>query len=394
MQLSRACRSFFVALTLAVFAACRTSATAPATPIFDGHLDLLIHYLAEDERSWRDISAYDIREITSGQIDLVRLRRGNVRGGLFTVAILDPNNARSSLRESIDLLRRIEDVSGGTLRVADSSAELRRAAEEGYTAAIPAIEGGYQIGDDIAMIEYAYSHGVRSIALTWEQTNLIADSHADEATHDGLSEFGQRVVAEMNRIGMIIDLSHSASSTATDVLDHSSAPVIFSHSNAAARCDTTRNVNDELLRRLASNGGIAMVSFVPYMTDCDYRRWYLEGEAVWDGLVSDLGEGPDAAATMEEWERLNPPPVVNISDVADHVEHFRNIAGIDHVGIGSDFDGMFSHVEGLEDVSKTPALLEELRRRGWTEGELRKLAFDNFLRVMRAVETASVRSGG
>lgn len=378
----------------------RTPPTPPAAPaataqiqVIDGHVDLLIHYLDDDGVSWRPVASYDIGTRTRGQVDLPRLATGGVAGGIFTVAAPDAVHRRESLQASLGLLRALARQHPQRLAVVGDVAGMEAAMQDGRIAMIPGLEGGDQIDGSIAGLRAAHAAGVRAMTLVWETSNAIGDSNADAARHAGLSDFGNEVVDEMNRLGMLVDLSHAADSTAFEAIMASRAPVILSHSSARALCDTPRNASDELLRRVAANGGVVMVSFVPYLTSPTYRIWYLAGEAEWARLKErHAGDEDMAQRDMQAWETAHPAPVVRVADVADHVEHIRRVAGVDHVGLGSDFDGMYGSIEGLGDPAGIPALLAELRRRGWQEAELHKLASGNFLRVLRAVESAAVRS--
>lgn len=383
------------ALAVAVAtAACSRGGIRPPdqTPLVDGHNDLLIHYLDKSGTAFASADAHDIGGKTRGQSDLPSLKAGGIGAAIFTVGILDEKDRVGGIRQSTDLLRAIAARYPADLEVVTDSTALMRAFSAGRIATLMGLEGGDQIGDSLGMVETLHRHGVRAMTLTWDRTNAIGDAAADVPRHDGLSPFGTQVVEEMNRLGMLVDLSHAAETTARDVLALTRAPVIFSHSSARALCPAPRNVSDDLLRRVAANGGVVMVTFVPYFTSPQHWAWYEQGEKHWASLRRRFGDDKAAAATaMEAWDRNNPPPVVTLEDVADHVDHVRKIAGPDHVGLGSDFDGMGSfRVKGLEDASGVPALLAELARRGWDDADLRKLSGDNFLRVLRAVETASV----
>lgn len=364
------------------------------TPVVDGHNDLLIHYIDESGAAFAGADSYDLGGKAPGQSDLPRLKAGRIGAAIFTVGILDQKDRVGGIRQSTDLLRAIAARYPADLEVVTDSTALLRAVSAGRIAALMGLEGADQIGDSLGMVETLHRHGVRAMTLTWDRTNAIGDAAADVRKHDGLSPFGTRVVEEMNRLGMLVDLSHAAETTALDVLALTRAPVIFSHSSARALCPAPRNVSDELLRRVAANGGMVMVSFVPYFTSPEHWAWYERGEKHWTSLKRKFGtDKAGASRAMEQWDQANPPPVVTLQHVADHVDHVRKVAGPDHVGLGSDFDGMGSfRVRGLEDASTVPALLAELARRGWSEAELRKLAGENFLRVWRAVEAASVVS--
>ena len=354
-----------------------------ATPLIDGHNDLLIHYVAHDGKTFKSSNSYDFTRQSTWQTDLQRLRKGRVGAAIFTTAILDDHDRQESIKQSTGALKELGRQHPSDLEIVTTSSGLLRAFGAGRIAVLMGLEGGDQIGRELEMFDVLFRHGVRAMTLVWEKTNEIGDSNADAALHGGLSVFGGDVVRSMNRLGMLVDLLHAADANASDVLAVTKAPVIFSHSSARALCPTTRNISDEMLKAVAANGGIVMVSFVPYFTTPEYRLWYDRGEAHWAELNRrHKGDKAAVAKGMAAWDAENPQPTVTIQDVADHVEHIRQVAGLDHVGLGSDFEGMGTfQVKGLEDVSTFPALLQELASRSWTENDLAKLAGGNFLRV-------------
>ena len=256
------------------------------------------------------------------------------------------------------------------------------------------IEGGEQIENSLPMLRLYYQLGVRYMTLTWNYSNDWADAAFDSARHNGLNEFGKEVVREMNRLGMLVDISHVSDKVMKDVFETSEAPVIYSHANSRKFVNTKRNVPDDILHLLKKNNGIIMVSFVPFFVNQEYADWFDLYEAVYDSLK--MGNKETAKARIEEWKTKNPEPKATITDLANHLDHIKNLIGADHIGIGSDFDGFTGVVEGLEDCSKFPNLFAELARRGWTEDELEKLAGENFLRVFREAEKVSqkLRSEG
>jgi membrane dipeptidase len=334
------------------------------TPLIDGHNDLP-WAIRESATAPRDVEAYDLRGTVPGHTDLARLRAGGVGGQFWSVYIpcdaVSEGAARIQL-EQIDIARQIfrkyPDAFGEALSASEVEAEFGR----GRIASLMGMEGGHAIENSLGALRAYYGAGVRYLTLTHGCNTDWADSGTDDPRHGGLTNFGREVIGEMNRLGMLVDLSHTSPETMHDVLDVAEAPVIFSHSSARAVTDHPRNVPDEVLRRLPSNGGVVMFTFVPSFVSDAVRTW----------------EGPDEDT-----------PRATLSDVADHIEHIRNVAGIDHVGIGGDFDGISSVVQGLEDVSTYPALLQELSRRGWSEDDLRKLVGENVLRVMRQAEAAA-----
>jgi membrane dipeptidase len=253
-------------------------------------------------------------------------------------------------------------------------------------------EGGHSIGNSLAVLRQLHALGVGYMTLTHGKTIDWADSATDAPRHDGLTPFGVEVVREMNRLGMLVDLSHVAPSTMRDALDASAAPVIFSHSNARGVTDHPRNVPDDVLRRLPANGGVIMVTFVPQFTSGQVMQWDATHAAEKARLEAlNLGDPGKAAAQLGAWAAANPRPQATVAQVADHVDHMRKVAGIDHIGIGSDYDGIPNTPAGLEDVAAIPNLFAELLRRGYTEADLGKIAQGNILRVMRRAEAVAAR---
>lgn len=369
----------------------RVAALLAATPIIDGHDDLMIHFLTADHHDLLAADAYDISQKTSGQVDLPRLAAGHVGASIFTVGINNETDRKAGIRDSTALLRAIAARYPDRLAVVTDADALVAAMAKGKVAALMGLEGGDQIGGSLDVLRETHRQGVRAMTLTWERSNDIGDSNADAPHSDGLSPFGSEVVREMNRLGMLVDLSHAADSTAFDVLELTTVPLILSHSLARSLAPAPRNAPDELLTRVADNDGVVMIHFVPYYATSRAWTWYEDGEATWAKLKKQY---PDDRVSMQRdmaaWAQANPPPVVDVSAIADHVDHVRKVAGINHVGIGADFDGMDeARTTGLEDASTFPALFEELARRGWSDADLKKLASENFLRVLRAVEAAA-----
>lgn len=258
-----------------------------------------------------------------------------------------------------------------------------------------AIEGGEQLDGSLEHVRTAYERGVRSIGIVYDHHNVIGDgamampssTSVASPRNGGLSTFGRQVVEEMNRLGMIVDLSHAGERTALDAMRLSKAPVIFSHSAARALGDTPRNLSDEVLREVPRNGGIVMVPLAPYLITTQHWRWWSAGEAKYTELEEQHSDEAAIKRGMAQWDAANPQPSVGIANVADQIEYIARVAGKDHIGVGTDFDGMGSFaVKGLEDASAIPKLLVELQARGWSSDDLHKLARGNFLRVLRAVE--------
>ena len=326
-----------------------------ATPLIDGHNDLP-WAIRQSGDAPHDVVAYDLRRRTAGHTDLDRLRSGMVGAQFWSVYVpydaVEEGAARVQL-EQIDIAHQVIERYPDAFGLALTASDIETVFGSGRVASLLGMEGGHAIENSLGALRAFFDAGARYMTLTHGTTIDWADSGTGEATHDGLTAFGEEVVREMNRLGMLVDLSHTSPATMHDALDVGEAPVIFSHSSAKAVTDHPRNVPDDVLRRLPENGGVVMVTFVP-------------------SFVSEDGQA-------------------TLADVADHIEHVRAVAGIEHVGIGSDFDGIDSTPVGLEDVSTFPALFEELSRRGWTERELAMLAGDNLLRVMRESEATARR---
>jgi membrane dipeptidase len=363
-------------------------------PLIDGHNDLPGAIRDAATAGLGDVAAYDLRSRTPGNTDLPRLRQGMVGGQFWSVHVNveDPHPARQQL-EQIDIALRIIKRYPDQLELATSASEIMEAFGHGKIASLLGIEGGHVLENSLGALRAYYQLGVRYMTLAHFANTDWADSATDEPVNDGLSSFGEEVVREMNRLGMLVDLSHVSAATMSDALNVSEAPVIFSHSGARAVTNHVRNVPDSILTRLRDNGGVVMqVFFPPYVSEA-YR---LYDEQSLQAAQVDIQQryGNDQARIEKElqrWRAEHPAPKVTIADVANHIEHIRDVAGIDHVGIGSDFDGIPTYVEGLEDVSTFPALLVELSRRGWSDDDLRKVAGQNLLRVMQEAEAVASR---
>ncbi|MFN2566624.1 MAG: dipeptidase [Gemmatimonadaceae bacterium] len=365
-----------------------------ATPLTDGHNDLPWR-IREDTLHPRDVEAYDLRRRTPGHTDIDRLRRGMVGAQFWSVyipgEIRDSGYARVQL-EQIDIARRVIAKYPETFELATTEAGVRRAFARGRIGSLLGMEGGHALENSLGALRAYYDLGVRYMTLTHNVTLDWADAALDSARHGGLSPFGEEVVREMNRLGMLVDLSHVSPATMSDALTVTQAPVIFSHSSARALCDVPRNVPDSILARLPRNGGVVMVTFVPQFISpavAAHAAATQREEAMIAGRL-----GSDAAAIRREtaaWLAANPAPRATLSQVADHIERVRRVAGVDHVGVGSDFDGIDATIVGLEDVSTFPALFAELARRGWTEADLRKLAGENVLRALARAEAVAAR---
>ena len=364
------------------------------TPLIDGHNDLP-WAIRETKVAPRDVDAYDLRKKTAGHTDLARLKKGMVGGQFWSIyipgEIRDSGYARVQL-EQFDIARRIVAKYPETFEWALTADGIRGSFKRGKIGSLLGLEGGHAIENSLGALRVYYDLGARYMTLTHNVTLDWADAALDSAKHGGLTNFGKEVVREMNRVGMLVDLSHVSPGTMSDALDVAEAPVIFSHSAARAIVDHKRNVPDSILARLPKNGGVVMVTFVTSFISPKAKAW-TDAQAA--AVADDRRRlGSDTAALRragEEWMKANPQPKVMLSEVADHIDHIRKVAGVDHVGIGSDFDGIPDVIVGLEDVSSFPALFAELSRRGWSEADLRKLAGENVLRALKQAETVSAR---
>ena len=360
------------------------------TPLIDGHNDL--------PEQLRENYAMSVEGLESGgtqrekplMTDMARMREGRVGGQFWSVWIDGTYTGDEAVRmtlDQIDIVTRMVKAYPDDLQLAFTADDLVRAHRRGRIGSLIGVEGGRQIGGSLAALRQFYRLGARYMTLTHNQTTEWADAGTDEPKYDGLSPFGLEVVKEMNRLGMLIDLSHVASATMKDAIGASKAPVIFSHSDVAALNPHPRNVPDEVLQLLPANGGVVMVTFVPGFLSPDVWAWSREQsaeEARLKSLYSYSTAKRDAG--IKDWEAAHPRPPVNVGAVADHIEHVVKVAGYDHVGIGGDLDGIPYGVEGLGGVEGYPLLFAELIRRGWTDRNLAKLAGGNVLRALRKAE--------
>ncbi|AXL89026.1 membrane dipeptidase [Streptomyces sp. CB09001] len=356
-------------------------------PVVDGHNDLP---WALREQVRYDLDARDIATDQSAHLhtDLARLRSGGVGAQYWSVYVRsDLPGAVTATLEQIDCVRRLIDRHPGELRAALTAADLEAARAEGRIASLMGAEGGHSIDNSLATLRGLYALGVRYMTLTHNDNNAWADSATDEPGVGGLSAFGREVVREMNREGMLVDLSHVAATTMRDALDTSTAPVIFSHSSSRAVCDHPRNIPDDVLERLPANGGMAMVTFVPKFVLQAAVDWTTEAdENMRAHGFHHLDSGPEAMKVHAAFEERVPRPVATVSTVADHLDHMREVAGVDHLGLGGDYDGTPFTPDGLGDVSGYPNLIAELLDRGWSQADLAKLTWKNAVRVLDAAE--------
>jgi len=365
------------------------------TPLVDGHNDLP-WAIRESKTAPRDVDAYDLRKTTPHQTDLARMNAGKLGGQFWSVyipgEIKDSGYARVQL-EQIDIARRIIAKYPEKLVLASTAADIRAAFKKGKVGSMLGMEGGHAIENSLGALRAYYGMGVRYMTLTHNVTLDWADAALDVDKHKGLTPFGKEVVREMNRLGMLVDLSHVSPGVMSNALDVTEAPVIFSHSSARALVDHKRNVPDSILKRLPKNGGVVMVTFVPGFDSPAIRQHGIERSAAAAALRQRLGA--DSAAVSREmraWDASHPAPHATIADVANHIDYIKKVAGPDHVGIGSDFDGVDDELpDGLQSQADYPKLFAELILRGWSDADLRKLAGENVLRALEQAEKVAKR---
>ena len=407
--------TLLVAVASAAAAQGRSSSTDPymaralrvlaTSPVVDGHNDLPWR-IREDTLHPSDVEAYDLRGRAPGMTDLKRLKAGRVGGQFWSIYIPGerddpayaskgavasrPGYARVQL-EQIDIARQVV-AKYAELEWALTAGAVRSSFGRGKVGSLLGLEGGHAIENSLALLRQYYDMGARYMTLTHNVTLDWADAALDSAKHRGLTPFGREVVKEMNRLGMLVDLSHVSPGTMSAVLDVAQAPVIFSHSASRALVDHPRNVPDSILARLPKNGGVVMVTFVTAFVSPSVKADDdLLQTTTADARRRHPGDTAAAAAEVKAWRASHPRPKATLAQVADHIEHVRKVAGVNHVGIGSDFDGISENVVGLEDVSTFPTLFAELARRGWSDADLAKLASGNVLRVLAEAERVSAR---
>ncbi len=397
-------RSGLILLTLFVTSASSAAAQSdPAlerarkilrsVPLIDGHNDLAWE-IRQSKTAPMDVAAYDLRTRTPGQTDLERLKAGQVGAQFWSIyvpgEVKDSGYARIQL-EQFDIARRFIARYPDRLSLALTADDIEREFKRGRVASLLGMEGGHVIENSLGALRAYYDLGARYLTLTHNVTLDWADAALDSARHDGLTDFGREVVREMNRLGMLVDLSHVSQATMSDALDATQAPVIFSHSSARALTEHPRNVPDSILQRLPKNGGVVMVTFVPAFVSNEVAQYEKREEEESKRITMEVADTAEVRRRMEAWTAANPRPQATLAQVADHIEHVRKVAGVDHVGLGSDFDGITHTPVGLEDVSTFPQLFAELVRRGWSDDDLKKLAGRNLLRVLRATEQTAER---
>jgi membrane dipeptidase len=390
----------FAVLLSALALPCAFAATAPdpalthahallkSTILIDGHNDLP-WVIRENTKTPMDVERYDLRQHTPGQTDLARLKQGHLGAQFWSIYVpgeIKDGFARTQL-EQFDIAKRMIARYPDTLELALSSADIRRIAAKGKVASLLGMEGGHVIENSLGALRAYYDLGARYMTLTHNVTLDWADAAAGEPRHHGLTPFGKEVVREMNRLGMMVDISHVSADVMRNVLDVSAAPVIFSHSSAFALVDHPRNVPDDVLMRMKDNGGVVMVTFVPAFVNRENRLWHEGLEQQSKGVTDESELKRIKAAYIGQH---GPAPKATLQDVADHVDHVAKVAGHDHVGLAGDFDGGGA-TDGLDDVSMYPNLFAELIRRGWSDADLKKLAGENMLRVFAQVEQVAKR---
>lgn len=373
-----------------------------AVPVADGHNDwpyaLRLAYGVEGAKTAdltqpalaKSSSAFGTGEVTRGHTSIPLIRKGGLGVQLWSVYVpagLPPEEAVKQTFEQIAIARSFAERYPESFATVTTADEAERAWKSGRLAGILAMEGAHQIADDIPTLRRAHAAGVRSMTLSHSQPTLLFDSATSDPKHNGMSAGGPAMIAEMNRLGVLVDLSHVSPATMHAVLDVTRSPVIFSHSSAKGLTNHPRNVPDDVLKRLKDNGGVVMITFVPAFINQARADWEIRRQA--QRMIA--GQGPEGDARMKAWEAENARPESTLAMVADHIEHAARVAGYDHVGLGGDYDGVPDLPKGLEDVSTYPALLAELARRGWSDENLKKLAGLNLFRVLRANERVALQ---
>jgi len=380
-------------------------AALEVAPVFDGHNDVPIQLRSRFDNQ---INGFDFAD-TSGtgethpagrtmHTDIARLAEGRVGAQYWSVyvpASLSEPQAVQMTIEQIDVTKRLIDRFPDALAYAETADDVEAAIAQGRVASLLGMEGGHSIGSSLAVLRQMYALGARYMTITHSRNTPWADSATDDPEHGGLTEFGKDVIREMNRIGMLVDLSHVSEASMHDALDVARAPVIFSHSGVRALNGHARNVPDSVLERLPENGGVVMVVALPGFLNDERREWYAAREAQ-EARQNSLYQGqPDVVeAAMAAWDEANPEPATMISHMADHIDHIRALIGVEYIGIGADFDGMPSGPVGFEDVSGYPALFAELARRGYSQVEMELIASRNAIRVLREAEIYSAQASG
>ncbi|WP_226700777.1 dipeptidase [Qipengyuania gaetbuli] len=371
------------------------AAALEAAPVWDGHNDVPIQLRGRFDNLINDFDFVDTLDTQDGDraamhTDLVRLEKGDVGAQFWSVyvsaALPEPEAVQATI-EQIDVTKRLIARNPDKLALALTADDVEKAMAEGKIASLMGMEGGHSIGNSLAVLRQMYDLGARYMTLTHSTTLDWADSATDAPRHDGLNAFGKDVVREMQRMGMLVDLSHVSEAAMHDALDVSGAPVIFSHSGARAINGHLRNVPDSVLARLPENGGVLMVVALPWFINEELRNHSANRSAEEARLKALFPGLPDnVEAGLAKWDANNRPPVSTVADMADHIDHIRKVAGIDHIGIGGDYDGMPTGPVGMEDVAGYPALFVELAKRGYSQADLEKISSRNMMRAMREAE--------
>ncbi len=364
------------------------------TPLVDSHNDLP-WAMREFANAPLDVEAYDLNKTTKGMTDIKRLRQGMVGGQFWSVYIpgdiRDSGYARVQL-EQIDIARRVIARYPKDLQWSLTAADVRAAQKAGKIGSLLGMEGGHAIENSLGALRAYYDLGARYMTLTHNVTLDWADAANDVPKHNGLTNFGREVVREMNRLGMLVDLSHVSPAVMSNALDVTESPVIFSHSAARGLTDVPRNVPDSILTRLSKNGGVVMMTFVPGFTSQAVADYEKRVTTMRDSIArANPGNNDAQFKAVAAWRESHPSPKSTIANVADHMDHIKQWAGAPNIGIGGDYDGITETVVGLEDVSTYPDLLAELVKRGWTDAELRGVAGENILRALSRAEVVSAR---
>jgi membrane dipeptidase len=391
--------SVLVVLSMTVAAAqadylARARAIHKQSLLIDGHNDY--PWALRELDPGRDLEKLDIaKPQPSIMTDIARLREGGVGGqfwSVYTPSTMQGQGAVTATLEQIDIVHRMVRKYPSAFELAATADDVERIHRAGKIASMIGMEGGHSIDNSLANLRMFHRLGARYMTLTHSLNTPWADSCSDTPKSNGLSPFGEDVVKEMNWLGMLVDLSHVSPDTMADAIRVSQAPVIFSHSNARAVNDHVRNVPDDILKQLPKNGGVIMVTFVPGFVSPKVNEWNKRQTAEQDRLrAANPNDAAAVKAGVDQWAAANPAPPATIAEMADHIDHIRKVAGIDHIGIGSDFDGITQTIQDLDNVSTYPRLTAELLKRGYSDGDVKKILGQNILRVMREAEKVSKR---
>ncbi|MCI0412133.1 dipeptidase [bacterium] len=360
-------------------------------PLIDGHNDLPWQIRDKFKNHMQQVDLTDTTKLNPPfHTDIPRLKSGMVGGQFWSVYVPVERKGADAVRdvlEQMDVVYLIVQKYPNDFEMAFTAADIQRIHKKGKVASLIGIEGGHCINNSLGVLRQLFRGGARYMTLThWSSTDW-ADAATADPKYKGLTSFGELVVKEMNRLGMLVDISHVSEQTMNDVLDLTRSPVIFSHSSARAISGHPRNVPDDVLKRLPSNGGVVMVNYATSFVSEEHRKWNAAEEAEKARLKELFIGNPDEIKIQtENWQKANPQPVVTLQQLADHIDHIRKTAGIDHIGIGADLDGIKEGPVGLKDVSAYPALMAELLKRGYTKEEVKKVAGLNVLRVMKKTE--------